>query len=212
MSTLSRKSLAIFAILFAVLIIMSALSASAGMSLGLLSSIKNNKNLIPRNELNSHEIAGIGTRGGDNDISNMSFNIALIRPTFTAAAYSSAFYKFYSLFIHTPAGTNVTTHLNLLSSRVTNQLRPLSASTAFTMFFLPRHLKTLLPHSNIDNLTDADVDSGSSIFMKNGITNRYDILMLGHQEYVTQKEYDNLKRFVANGGILIVLDLSLVHI
>jgi hypothetical protein len=206
LSTLSRKSLAIFAILFAVLIIMSALAASAGMSLGLLSSIKNNKSHIPRNKLNSREIGGIGTRSGDNDSSNRSFNIALIRPTFTAAAYNNAFYKFYSLFIHTPAGMNVTTHLNLLSSRVTNQLRPLSSSTAFTMFFLPRHLKTLLPHSNIDNLTDADVDSGSSIFMKNGITNRYDILILGHQEYVTQKEYDNLKRFVANGGILIVLD------
>ena len=34
----------------------------------------------------------------------------------------------------------------------------------------------------------------------------YDILILGHQEYVTQKEYDNLKQFVSNGGILILLD------
>ncbi|MGB8034487.1 MAG: DUF4350 domain-containing protein, partial [Nitrososphaeraceae archaeon] len=44
-------------------------------------------------------------------------------------------------------------------------------------------------------------------FVKNGITsNRYDIMIIGHQEYVTQREYNNLKQFVANGGTLIVLD------
>ncbi|MGB7639211.1 MAG: N,N-dimethylformamidase beta subunit family domain-containing protein [Nitrososphaeraceae archaeon] len=140
-------------------------------------------------------------------VSSRRFNIALIKPTFTAAAYNSAFYKFYFLFIHTFAGMNFTTHLNLLSSRVNNQLTALSSS-ASTLSFLPRHLKTLLPRSNIDVLTDADVDSGSPIFVKNnGITsNRYDILIVGHEEYVTQKEYDNLKQFVANGGTLIVLD------
>ena len=139
-------------------------------------------------------------------VSSRRFNIALIKPTFTAAAYNSAFYKFYFLFIHTFAGMNVTTHLNLLSSRVNNQLTALSSS-ASTLSFLPRHLKTLLPHSNINVLTDADVDSGSPIFVKNRITsNRYDILIVGHEEYVTQKEYDNLKQFVANGGTLIVLD------
>ena len=37
-------------------------------------------------------------------------------------------------------------------------------------------------------------------------TNRYDILILGHQEYVTQQEYTNLKTFVANGGTMILLD------
>jgi N,N-dimethylformamidase beta subunit-like protein len=82
------------------------------------------------------------------------------------------------------------------------------SSSASTLSFLPRHLKTLLPQSNIHVLTDADVDNASPIFMKdNGITdNRYDILIVGHEEYVTQREYDNLKKFVANGGTLVVLD------
>jgi hypothetical protein len=34
----------------------------------------------------------------------------------------------------------------------------------------------------------------------------YDIIILGHQEYVTQKEYDNLKKFVSDGGTMIILD------
>jgi N,N-dimethylformamidase beta subunit-like, C-terminal len=154
-------------------------------------------------KLNVSPILGGSSRSA---VSSRRFNIALIKPTFTAAAYNSAFYKFYFLFIHTFAGMNVTTHLNLLSSRVNNQLTALSSS-ASTLSFLPRHLKTLLPQSNINVLTDADVDSGSPIFVKNRITsNRYDILIVGHEEYVTQKEYDNLKQFVANGGTLIVLD------
>ena len=206
LSTLSRKPIAIFSIVLAVLIIMSALAASAAVSMGLLSSNNNSIkaiNHISSNKLKvSRELSGAGVRGSG---SNRRFNIALIKPTFTAAAYNSAFYKFYFLFIHASARTNITTHLNLLSSKIPKQLTP-SSSTS-TLSFLPRHLKTLLPHSNIDVLTDADVDSGSPIFVKNGITsNRFDILIVGHEEYVTQKEYDNLKQFVANGGTLIVLD------
>jgi hypothetical protein len=62
-------------------------------------------------------------------------------------------------------------------------------------------------------LTDQDVDNGS-IFEKlmynvsavHGISirNAYDVIILGHQEYVTQSEYDNLKHFVANGGTLVI--------
>ena len=204
LSTLSRKPIVIFSIVLAVLIIMSALAASAAVSMGLLSSNNNSIkaiNHISSNKLKvSREISGAGVRGSG---SNRRFNIALIKPTFTAAAYNSAFYKFYFLFIHASARTNITTHLNLLSSKIPKQLTP--SSSASTMSFLPHHLKTLLPQSNINVLTDVDVDTGS-IFVKNGITsNRYDIMIIGHQEYVTQREYNNLKQFVANGGTLIVL-------
>jgi Na+/H+ antiporter NhaD/arsenite permease-like protein len=74
---------------------------------------------------------------------------------------------------------------------------------------------------NITLLTDADVDkdiifennnddnsvsaNNNSSTSNNGI-NAYDVIILGHQEYVTQKEYYNLKRFVGNGGTMIVLD------
>jgi hypothetical protein len=54
-------------------------------------------------------------------------------------------------------------------------------------------------------LTDADVDSGNIFTTKNKF-NKYDILVIGHQEYVTQQEYDNLRQFVSHGGTMIILD------
>jgi hypothetical protein len=180
---------------------------------GSISSKKNNTKSIKKilnNKLKvSHAFSG-GRSGSV--VSKLRFSIAIIKPTFTAAAYSNSFYKFYTLFMHTPPGKNVTTDLNLLSSKIPKQLTP--TSSVFTMLFLPYHLKKLLPQSNIDSLTDADVDGSSGpsdIFVKNELDNKYEVLILGHQEYVTQKEYDNLKRFVANGGTLIALDGDLFH-
>jgi N,N-dimethylformamidase beta subunit-like protein len=130
-------------------------------------------------------------------------NIALIKPTFTGAAYHKSFYKFYFIYVSLPhVRKNVTTNLNLLSSKVTNQTS--KSSSSYTFNYLPQHLKTIFPNSNIHVLTDADVDYGS-IFFNNG-TNKYDVVILGHQEYETQREYDNLKRFVANGGTMILMD------
>ncbi|MDQ6668782.1 MAG: hypothetical protein M3Y53_11245, partial [Thermoproteota archaeon] len=131
-------------------------------------------------------------------------SIALIRPTFTAAAYHASFYKFY--FVHSSiplhARKNITSDLNLLSSPVTNMLT--GSSSASTIVYLTNHMRAALPKSNTHVLTDEDVDNGG-IFFVDG-TNKYDILILGHQEYVTQHEYDNLKRFVANGGTMILMD------
>jgi hypothetical protein len=122
-------------------------------------------------------------------------SIALIRPTFTGAAYHQSFYRFYFIYVSLPhVRKNVTTDLNLLSSKVTNQTTKTSSS--YTFNYLSGHLKTILPNSNIHVLTDADADYGS-IFFNNG-TNKYDVVILGHQEYE--------KRFVANGGTMILLD------
>jgi N,N-dimethylformamidase beta subunit-like protein len=142
-------------------------------------------------------------------------NIALVLPTFTAAAYNKAFYTFYRVFQYAIPGKNITdtAYLSLLSSKVTGHLG--TSSSASSMYFLPNHLKRL-PESRIDIFTDKDVDNGS-IFERssnvnndsysfNNKNNAYDIIILGHQEYVTQREYYNLKKFVANGGTMILLD------
>jgi hypothetical protein len=137
--------------------------------------------------------------------------IALIVPTFTQAAYNNAFYKFYEKNANVPYGTNVTSDLNLLSSKVLPIDVTPSSRSAFAMLQLVSNLKWITQQSDITILTDADVDNGS-IFAKNGDNNNnnnnnaYDVIILGHQEYVTQKEYDNLRKFVTNGGTMIILD------
>ena len=126
-------------------------------------------------------------------------NIAFILPIFTNAAYHNSFYTFYKIYQQSiKPGVNITHNLNLLSSNVI-----LTKSDAETRY-LTKHLALRFPSFHVSILTDADVDGGS-VFFTNG-TNKYDTLVLRHQEYVTQQEYDNLKKFVANGGTMILLD------
>src|ERR687886_520691 len=150
------------------------------------------------NNINSDKNSNIG------GILNKNINIALVAPTFTAAAYDdNSFYTFYKLYANTPIGTNVTSNLNLLSHNISNH-DMLRAS--LVMLKLVDDLKLINPNSHITVLTDADVDNGSLFNNSNNNNNIYDVAILGHQEYVTQKEYDNLKKFVTNGGTMMLLD------
>ncbi len=72
--------------------------------------------------------------------------------------------------------------------------------------------------SNLQVITDEDVNNGSIFMHKVTIgnntsqsINKYDVLILGHQEYVTQ-EYDILKHFVENDGTLILLDWNVFYV
>lgn len=146
--------------------------------------------------------------------------IALINPSFTSAAYNNSYYNFYEKYANTPSRVNVTNDPNLLSSGVGSNQKELSSASG--MVYLLKNIKWLTSQSNITLLTDANVDNGN-IFNKNNnsssnlsyvsnssnrnsSSNAYDLIILGHQEYVTQQEYDNLKHFVANGGTMIILD------
>ena len=138
--------------------------------------------------------------------------IALIKPTFTAAAYNHTFYDFYKKYAKVQAGVNITSDLNLLSSKISNQTTG-TINSVFAMLQLIKNLEWITQGANISILTDADVDNGSMIFSNNqnkndgnNNNNAYDIIILGHQEYVTQQEYNNLKKFVAHGGTMIILD------
>jgi N,N-dimethylformamidase beta subunit-like, C-terminal len=146
--------------------------------------------------------------------------IALVNPAFTTAAYNNSFYVFYEKYSNVPYGVNVTSDLDLLSSKVINNKKELSSSVS-SMVYLLKNINWLTSQPSITLLTDAEVDNGAVFENNNGgdgvntkndsstsnnRINAYDVLILGHQEYVTQKEYDNLKRFVANGGTMIILD------
>jgi hypothetical protein len=131
----------------------------------------------------------------------IGMDIAVVSPSFTAAAYNDHnFYSFYRKYGNVSYATNITSDLGMLNASVSRS----AGRSAFAMLELVRNLKWATPQSNVTVITDADVDS-DGIFLKNG-SNGYDVVILGHQEYVTQREYDNFKRFVSNGGTMIILD------
>jgi hypothetical protein len=92
-----------------------------------------------------------------------------------------------------------------------------SVSSEDAIHYLVDHLKWLMPKSNVTVLADQDVHNG--YIFKNedqnsgrfNNSNIYDVIILGHQEYVTQNEYDNLRQFVRNGGTLIILDGNIFY-
>jgi hypothetical protein len=143
------------------------------------------------------------------EFKDKDIDIAFIKPSFTAAAYHHSFYVFYTLYRNTPARKNVTADLTLLTSKVTTETTD-SSPSAFTMSYLSKNIKSLIPKSKIDMLTDADVDTGN-IFTTKNKSNKYDILVIGHQEYVTHQEYNNLRHFVRSGGTMIILDGNIFY-
>jgi peptidoglycan/xylan/chitin deacetylase (PgdA/CDA1 family) len=134
--------------------------------------------------------------------------VAFVQSTFTDAAYNNAFYLFYSKYNSLHVQTNVTTDVNLLTGVIPNDTSPKSSR-----IYVNRLINTLKPVLSefplVSVLKDEDIDRGS-IFFTNG-TNLYDVLVLGHEEYVTQKEYDNLKRFVSNGGTIIFINSNMFY-
>jgi N,N-dimethylformamidase beta subunit-like, C-terminal len=131
---------------------------------------------------------------------NDTTNIALVEPSFTNAAYDNSYYIFYRLNANTSDNQNITKYLNLLTNKVDKN--PIIAGS--TLLSVRKNIEWLMPNYNIGLLTDVDVHNGSIFTEDNKLHNKFDVLILGHQEYVTQEEYYNLKRFVANGGILIL--------
>jgi hypothetical protein len=173
-------------------------------------------NLSALNPINDSQ--GVAQENDNADISSQfgkGVRIALVEPTFTAAAYNNSFYVFYQKYSHVPADMNITNDLNLLSSKVINYptITPTTkVHSAFAMLSLLKNFRLISPDSNITVLTDADVDNGSIFENRGGDrgvdinNNAYDVVILGHQEYVTQQEYNYLKDFVSNGGTMFLLD------
>lgn len=130
--------------------------------------------------------------------------IALVNPTFTSAAYNHTFYDFYkkhnSEIYH---GVKVTEDLNLMTSKIPENLTVTPLNGFIHRFKLPEHIRQLLPNASISIITDSMVNDGK-IFKKNG-DNAYDVIMIFHEEYVTPLEYDNFRRFVSNGGTLMAM-------
>lgn len=73
-------------------------------------------------------------------------------------------------------------------------------------YFQPfvEHVQKFAETGSVTILRDEDIHD-AHIFTSDG-KNAYDAIFLLHDEYMTQKGYDNLKQFVWNGGIIVFLD------
>ena len=132
------------------------------------------------------------------NIINSKLKIGIVENSFTGAAYRhEGFYDFYKKHLHEiKKGRDVTSDLNLLTPKIPKYSPQYDVSILEN---LPTHLKQIFPNANVSILSDINVHQGEIFNTKgdNTSNNAYDILILGHQEYVTQQEYSNLKSFVA---------------
>jgi hypothetical protein len=129
--------------------------------------------------------------------------LVVVRPVFTAAAYSEypvySFYAFFKKFSNVSENSIVRTDLHLLNTSVREDDWGKSHNLRT---FLSWQKAGLLKDPPI--ITDIDVNDGK-LFDTDG-NRRYDVAILGFTEYVSQQEYSNYKHFVETGGRLILLD------
>jgi len=154
--------------------------------------------------------------------SSASKKVALVLPSFTWAAYQNdSFYNFYGMYSYIQFANR---EVNITITNNTYLLKDRPIPDGPFIYYTDLELVPYIPYINFINLakdlyrnhginptniTDADVDQGR-IFNPNG-TNAYDVLFLFHNEYVTQAEYDNLKKFVTNGGTIVFGDANVLY-
>jgi hypothetical protein len=132
--------------------------------------------------------------------------IAFVLPTFTMAAYDFTFYPFFSKYADVKHNEFVTSDIDLLTASLPTKEQSFNSYKAIGLHHLRDFTSFLLPNAELNYLSDEDVHNGL-IFTDTNI-NFYDILVLAHSEYVTQQEYYNFKKFVENGGVIILLDAN----
>jgi hypothetical protein len=135
-------------------------------------------------------------------LASTEIRVALVKPIFTATAYSSAFYQFYSKYGGLPPGEYVTADLNLLNRTVVDQWGWSSLLNAWFASDTARSLHLVFGET-VTLIDEIDVDGGA--LFHDGVRS-YDVVILGFTEYVTEREYLYYKQFVASGGTLIIMD------
>ena len=149
-----------------------------------------------------------GVNSGPLVPSNIS--VAVIKPVFTSTPYSQypygSFYAFYKKYVN--ANGNITTNLDWLNTSVKSGVAYNSGwGHTFPLYsFLNSQAARgcgLVLGKNLRVISDINVSDGA-LFNPGG-GRRFDAAIIGHQEYVTQSEYDQLRLFVASGGRLIAM-------
>ena len=146
----------------------------------------------------------------------LNASVAVIKPVFTSTPYSQypsgSFYAFYKKYTH--AAGNITTNLGWLSTSVKFGMSYLNGwGHTFPLFqFLssPSAISCgLVLGKNLAVISDINVTQGA-LFNPDG-SRRFDAVVIGHQEYVTQAEYDQLRLFVASGGRLVAMSSNMFY-
>ncbi len=115
---------------------------------------------------------------------------------------ANVFYTFYKKYAQLNQNDFVTTDKDSLSPSLRNSNDSFNSKRALGLHHLKNYTSSLLPNARLTYLADQDIHNGFIFAQDN--SNLFDILILGHQEYVTQKEYNNLKKFVEHGGTIIL--------
>jgi hypothetical protein len=146
----------------------------------------------------------------------LNVSVAVIKPIFTSTPYSQyptgSFYAFYKKYVHTSG--NITTDLDWLVTSIKSGMGYLSGwGHTFPLYeFLASDSAKncgLVLGRNLVIITDINVTQGA-LFNSDG-SRKYDAVIIGHQEYVTQNEYDQVRLFVAAGGKLIAMSSNMFY-
>jgi hypothetical protein len=133
---------------------------------------------------------------------NLRLKFAIVKPVFTATAYSS-YYTFYSKYSNAPRNHNITTDLGLLNVTLVDGWGWSNGLREFAMSKTARDFG-LVVGKNLAILTDVNATQGG-LFNNDG-SNKYDVTVLGFSEYVSTLQYQAYRHFVAQGGRLILMD------
>ena len=147
----------------------------------------------------------------DSKLPKFMERVAFIKPVFTMTPYywqlhlqGRSFYEFYAR--HLTMKYNESIRLNssdlaLLNSKVTDKWSPTGYNLEYPLY---EFLQTTARQCGltVDTLTDVDVDNGS--LFSSGIPN-FDVIVLGHEEYLTAREYSQFKQFVSVGGRIVAV-------
>ncbi len=150
-----------------------------------------------------------------------SSRIALVDNLFSQAMYNSRLDRFIDNNLQTQENSIITENVNFLSSKIKEyiyvdpyqdfKINDVSFFSYILNFSNPfaisvfNELKNYTSEKDIITvINDEDLHQGR-IFDSKG-QNGFDTLIFTGQEYITQKYYDNLEKFVKNGGVAIFLN------
>jgi hypothetical protein len=156
--------------------------------------------------------AFLGWTGGGPPYTGVGLRVAVVKPVFTATAYSKlfggspSFYEFYHKHGNDPRTEPITTDLNLLNVSVVDGWGWSENLGRYIGSYVSDYGLGTIAAQSLTVLSDVNVTEGW-LFNQGG-SSKFDVVVLGFTEYATAEEYYAYQRFVASGGRLVIMDAS----